>query len=151
MPLYRQEKDWLALHGATITRATLGKWIIYSAEHYLKPLYEYFRRELLKRKFLMADETRVQVLKEPERDPETTSFMWLFRTGEDEGPPIIIYRYTQTRAKYNAEDFLKGFEGYLETDGYQGYNNLPGVSRCCCWAHVRRGFIDSIPREKITI
>ena len=96
----------------------------------------------------MADETRVQVLKEPERNPETNSFMWLFRTGEDGEPPIIIYKYTPTRAKYNAEDFLNGFEGYLETDGYQGYNNLPGIKRCCCWAHIRRAFIDAIPKGK---
>ena len=148
MPLYRLEKDWLTLHGVSLTRATLANWIIYCSEHYFKPLYEFFHRELLKRKFLMADETRVQVLKEPERNPETTSFMWLFRTGEDGEPPIILYKYTQTRAKYNAEDFLNGFEGYLETDGYQGYNNLPGVKRCCCWAHVRRAFIDAIPKGK---
>ncbi len=148
MPLYRIEKDWLTTHGVSLTRATLANWVIYCSDHYLKPLYEYFHRELLKRKFLMADETRVQVLKEPERDPETTSFMWLFRTGEDGGPAIIIYKYTQTRAKYNAEDFLKGFSGYLETDGYQGYNNLSGVKRCCCWAHVRRMFVDAIPKGR---
>ncbi len=148
MPLYRIEKDWLTVHGVSITRATLANWIIYCSKHYLKPLYKFFHKELLKRNFLMADETRIQVLKEPERDPETVSFMWLFRTGEDEGPPIIIFKYTPTRAKYNAEDFLKGFNGYLETDGYQGYNNLPGIIRCCCWAHIRRSFVDAIPKGR---
>ena len=148
MPLYRIEKDWMNIHGVSLTRATLANWIIYCSGHYLKPLYEFFHREMIKRRFLMADETRVQVLKEPERDPETVSFMWLFRTGEDEGPPIIIYKYTPTRAKYNAEDFLKGFNGYLETDGYQGYNNLSGVKRCCCWSHVRRMFVDAIPKGR---
>ena len=148
MPLYRIEKDWLTLHGVSLTRATLANWIIYCSKNYLEPLYEYFHRELIKRKFLMADETRVQVLKEPERNPETVSFMWLFRTGEDGGPPIIIFKYTPTRAKYNAEDFLKGFKGYLETDGYQGYNNLPGIRRCCCWAHIRRSYIDAIPKGR---
>jgi transposase/uncharacterized coiled-coil protein SlyX len=59
MPLYRIEKDWLTTHGVSLTRATLANWIIYCSDHYLKPLYEYFHRELLKRKFLMADETRV--------------------------------------------------------------------------------------------
>ena len=67
------------------------------------------------------------------------------KAGEDGEPPIIVYGYTQTRAKYNAEAFLKGFKGYLETDGYQGYNSLPGIKRCCCWSHVRRGFVDAIP------
>lgn len=55
-------------------------------------LTDYFHRELLKRQFLMADETRVQVLKEPKRDSETDSYMWLFRTGEDGLPPIILYK-----------------------------------------------------------
>ena len=64
----------------------------------------------------MADETRIQVLKEPGREPETDSFVWLFRSGEDGLPKIILYGYTETRARYNAEAFLKGFSGYLMTD-----------------------------------
>ena len=78
----------------------------------------------------MADETRCQVLKEPGREAEADSFMWLFRSGEDGLEPIILFKYTETRARFNAAEFLKGFQGYLETDGYQGYNNLPGVKRC---------------------
>ena len=122
MPLYRQEQDWKQL-GVPFTRATLANWIIYCAKNYFKPVYDYLHRQLLERTFLMADETRIQVLNEPERNPETDSFMWLFRSGEDGLPPIILYHYTETRAKYNAVSFLEGFCGYLETDGYQGYNN----------------------------
>ena len=120
------------------TRATLANLIIYCADNYFKPMYDYLHRQLLHRKYLMADETRIQVLKEPERNPETDSFMWLFRSGEDGLPPIVLYHYTETRARYNAVDFLDGFsDGYLETDGYQGYNNLHGIRRCSCWAHTR--------------
>ena len=96
----------------------------------------------------MADETRLQVLKEPGRNPETDSFMWLFRSGEDGLPALILYRYTETRAKFNAVEFLKGFKGYLMTDGYQGYNNLPEIIREACWAHIRRYFCDAIPSGK---
>lgn len=97
----------------------------------------------------MADETRIQVLNEPERNPQTDSFMWVFRSGEDGLPPIILYHYTETRAKYNTVAFLDGFsDGYLETDGYQGYNNLPRIKRCSCWAHTRRYFIDAVPKGK---
>lgn len=147
MPLYRQEKDWKQL-GVPFTRATLANWIICCANMYFKHMYDYFHRQLLLRKYLMADETRIQVLKEPERKPETDSFMWLFRTGEDDLAPIILYHYTETRAKYNAVDFLNGFTGYLETDAYQGYNNLPGIKRCTCWAHIRRYFVDAVPKGK---
>lgn len=96
MPLYRQEKDWKE-YGAAISRTTLANWIIYSAEHYFQPLYDYFHRQLLQRGFLMADETRVQVLREPGRSAESQSFMWLFRTGEDGLPAILLYGYNTLR------------------------------------------------------
>ena len=147
MPLYRQEKDW-AQYGAAISRTTMANWIIYCSQHYFQPLYDYFHRELLKRRFAMADETRVQVLDEPDRKAETQSFMWLFRSGEDGLPDIILYDYTPTRNGDHAAKFLEGFQGYLETDGYQGYNKVPGIKRCSCWAHIRRYFIDAVPKGK---
>ena len=142
-----QEEDWKQL-GVPLSRATLANWIIYCAGNYLRHVYDYFHRQLRMRKYLMADETRVQVLNEPERNPETDSWMWLFRSGEDGLPPILLYHYTETRAKFHAASFLQGFSGYLETDGYQGYNNLPDIKRCSCWAHVRRYFTDAIPKGK---
>lgn len=60
----------------------------------------------------------------------------------------MLYPYTETRAGYNAKEFLKGFSGYLMTDGYSGYNELPEVTRCCCRAHVRRYFVNAIPTGK---
>ena len=99
----------------------------------------------------MADETRVQVLNEPERNPETDSWMWPFRREKMDFPPILLYHYTETRAKFHAASFLQGFRGYLETDGYQGYNNLPDIKRCLGWAYVRRYFTDAIPKGKEAI
>ena len=147
VPLYRQEKDWEQM-GAFLSRGTLGRWIKICSDEYFVPIYEYFHRLLLDRQFAMADETRVQVLKEPNREAEQQSFMWLFRSGEDGLPSIILYHYTETRAKFNAVEYLKGFKGYLMTDGYQGYNNLPDVVREACWAHIRRKFCDAIPSGK---
>jgi hypothetical protein len=134
LPLNRQEDDWKQL-GVPLNRATLANWIIYCTENYLCHVYDYFHRQLLMRKYLMAYETRVQVPNEPERNPETDSWMWIFRSGEDGLPPILVYHYTETRAKFHAESFLQGFSGYLETDGYQGYNNLLDIKRWSCWAH----------------
>lgn len=147
MPLYRQEQDWKQL-GVFLNRATLANWIIHCATQYFKPLYDHLHRELLKHEFLMADETRIQVLHEEERKAENDSFMWLFRSGEDGLPDIVLYQYTETRAKFHAAEFLKGFRGYLETDCYQGYNNLPGIKRCCCFAHLHRYFVEAVPKGK---
>ncbi len=29
-----------------------------------------------------------------------------------------------------------------------GYNNLPGIRRCCCFAHLRRYFIETVPKGR---
>lgn len=148
LPLYRQEKDWKQ-SGMELSRATMANWVIYCAKHYLSPVYNYCHSLLLKRGFLMADETRIQVLKEPGRKAETDSFMWLYRSGEDRLPPIILYQYTQTRAGTHAQAFLDGFKsGYLMTDAYSGYNQVQAIKKCCCFAHIRRYFHDAIPKNK---
>ena len=74
--------------------------------------------------------------------------MWLFRSGEDGLPAIILYGYSPTRSGSHAKEFLEGYHGYLETDGYQGYNSLSDIKRCSCWAHIRRYFIDAVPKGK---
>lgn len=147
LPLYRQEKDLQRL-GAVISRTSMANWIIYCSKNYFKPVFQYMHRLLLKRRYLMGDETPVQVLKEPDRRPQRKSYVWLVRTGEDGEVPIILYRYTPTRAGKNAEDFLKDAEEgfYIMVDGYQGYNKLKTAKRCCCWSHIRRYLLQAIPK-----
>ena len=147
MPLYRIEQD-LGRLGAKISRATLANWVIKNTEAFFAPMYEYFHRKLLARNFAMADETPVQVLHEPERRAQTKSYMWLFRSGEDGDHPIVIYKYSETRAGDTAADFLNGFQGYLMCDGYSGYNKVSAAKRLACWAHIRRYLIDAIPKGK---
>ena len=147
MPLYRLEKDFARL-GARISRTSMAGWIIYCSENYLQPIYRRLHRLLLKRRYLMADETPIQVLKEPDRRPQSKSYVWLVRTGEDGEVPIVLYHYTPTRAGKNAEAFLKDAEDgfYIMVDGYKGYNKLKKAKRCCCWAHIRRYLLQAIPK-----
>lgn len=147
MPLYRIEQD-LGRLGAKISRATLANWVIKNTEAFFAPMYEYLHRKLLARNFAMADETPVQVLHEPGRRAQTKSYMWLFRSGEDGEHPIVIYKYSETRAGDTAVDFLNGFQGYLMCDGYSGYNKVSAAKRLACWAHIRRYLIDAIPKGK---
>ena len=147
LPYFRQEKDWKQ-YGASITRKTMANWVIQNSEAFFLPMYKYFQRKLLERKFAMADETPLQVLHESGRRAQTQSYMWLFRSGEDGLPPIILYKYSETRAGENAVDFLYGFKGYLMCDGYSGYNKVPDAKRTACWAHIRRYLTDAIPKGK---
>lgn len=146
-PLYRQEQDFLHL-GAKIGRGTMANWIILCSQDYLVHMFNYLHKKLLERHYLMADETPIQVLKEPDRRPESKSYVWVFRTGEDRDVPIILFNYSPTRRGDNAAGFLKGAvpDYYLMTDGYKGYNKVPEANRCACWAHIRRYWLKAIPK-----
>lgn len=142
MPLYRQEQQ-LARLGLELSRQTMANWLLAASDPWLKIIYDKLHQELLKKDILHADETTLQVLKEPGRSTKTKSFMWLYRTGRD-GPPIILYEYQTTRASKHPDRFLSGFKGYLQTDGYSGYGNLTNITLVGCFAHARRKFTEAL-------
>ena len=144
IPLYRQEADWKQL-GVKLKRATLANWVIKCGLDYMEPVYERLHQHLLERDILHADEAPCQVLKEDGKTAQTKSYMWLYGSGNDSLPPIRLYDYQPSRAGAHAEEFLKGFSGYLTCDGFSGYNRLKGVTRCGCLAHMRRYWHDALP------
>lgn len=144
IPLYRQEKDWEQA-GVELSRVTMANWIIRSSEDHLIPVVDHLRKKLLKRDIIHCDETPVQVLKENGKKPQTKSYMWLYRSGNDGKHPIILYDYQPSRSGDHAASYLKDFRGYVHSDGYAGYNKLTGVTRVGCWAHLRRKFVEAVP------
>ena len=142
IPLYRQEQEWKRM-GIEISRQTMANWMIKSSKELLESIYERMREHLLQRDILHADETTLQVLKEPNRKADSKSYMWLYRTSRD-GPAIVLYDYQTTRAGKHPARFLKEFKGYLHVDGYEGYSLLPDVTLVGCWAHARRYFVDAL-------
>ena len=150
LPLYRQEQQWKLL-GIEISRQTMANWVIQAATRWLALIFNRMHELLLERDIVHADESTLQVLHEPGRAADTQSYMWLYRTGRD-GPPIVLYDYQTTRAGKHAVKFLEGYKGrFLCTDGYAGYNLMPGIIRVCCLSHARRKFdeaLKSLPKEE---
>lgn len=146
VPFYRLEKSLEEL-GAKVSRTTMANWAIQCNSLYFKHLTDYFHRELLKRKYLMMDETPIQVLHEPGKTPKSKSYVWLMRSGNDGLPPIIYYRYAPSRSGDVALKLTDGIQPgtYLMCDGFSGYNKLKDVRRCTCYAHIRRYFYEAIP------
>ena len=70
--------------------------------------------------------------------------MWLYRTSGSAENPIVLYDYQPNRKTENAKDFLKGFKGWLHTDGYKAYRGIDGVTVVGCWAHARRKFCEAL-------
>jgi len=138
VPLYRQEKG-LQYDNVALSRQTMANWLVYCAQNYLSAVYSSLVSSLLKENVLHADETPVQVLREPGRAAQTKSYEWLYRTSGCSAHPVVIYEYRETRRQDHPKAFLKGFSGYLHTDGYQVYHNLPpDIIVVGCWAHCRR-------------
>jgi len=140
VPLYRQEQEFRRL-GVMLSRQNLSNWMIKGAT-LLEPILKRMKEELLRRDVLHADETTLEVLCEPGRPAQTDSYMWVYRTSGDTAKPIVLYDYREGRSGKFAKEYLKGFSGYLHTDGWGGYHQLegPGVTLCGCWAHMRRKF-----------
>lgn len=141
-PLYRQEQQW-ARRGINLSRQNMANWINHAAITWFEPIYQRMREASLKEEIIAVDETTVQVLRETGKAPESKSYMWVYRSGRY-GPGIVLYEYKPSRAREHPEGFLKGFSGFLQSDGYQAYQGLSGVTNVGCWAHTRRGFDEAI-------
>ena len=146
-PLYRQEQE-LKRQGVQLSRQTMSNWILRCAKDWLTPVYQELHRQLVTREVLHADETTLQVLHEPGKKAQSKSYMWLYRTGGDAEHPIVLYEYQPDRKQAHPKEFLSGFEGYLHTDGYAGYHNLPEeITVVGCWAHARRYFDEAVKAQ----
>jgi len=143
VPYYRQEKQW-ERRGCAISRQNMANWVIHAGKVWFEPIYEHMKALLLRQNLIHADETTVQVLREQGRKAESKSYMWLYRSGRYD-QNIVLYEYRPSRAGEHPKEFLKGFQGYLVTDGYSAYTGIsPEIINAGCFAHARRGFTDAI-------
>ena len=143
LPLYRQEAV-LNRSGVEIPRNTLASWMIKSGE-LIQPLINLLEEKLLAYPIMHCDETTLQVLKEPDKHASQKSYMWV-RVGGPAAQPIRLFHYADSRRGEVACHLLAGYEGYLQTDDYAGYNTVcveNSITQLGCWAHARRKFIDA--------
>jgi transposase len=141
-PFYRQTKQFERI-GVELSRRTLCSWALQVAEA-CQPVMAQLRHEVQAGPVLRCDETTVQVVDEPDRRAEQKSYMWLFYGGPP-GQPAVEYQYHPTRAGKVAADYVSGYRGCVQTDGFSGYDfldTLPGVVHMGCWAHARRTFVE---------
>ncbi len=149
LPFYRQEKRLEAI-GVRVGRATMSSWAMQCGEA-CRPLYEELGEWIRQGPLLQADETRVQVLKEPGRAAQQLSWMWVFRGG-GEARPAVVFQYEPHRSAEVVERFLREYRGFLQTDDYEAYHTAlsrlgkppdpgGGIRHVLCWAHVRRYFL----------
>lgn len=142
LPLYRQEKIWQRM-GIELARNTLCGWVMAAAEVCM-PMRDALINTLLASGYIQADETPVQVMNEPNRKNTSTSYMWLYQSAAPD-KKVILFDYRETRQALWPKELLQFFNGYLQTDGYQGYDwvdSAPDIIHLGCMAHARRPFVE---------
>ena len=113
-PLYRQEQDW-ARREIHLSRQTMSNWLVRATKEYFLPVVRALYQDLMTREVLHADETVLQVLKEPGKKAQSKSYMWLYRTSKDTDRPIVLYDYQPDRRQVRPQKYLEHFSGYLHT------------------------------------
>lgn len=146
LPFNRQEKDWFRM-GLVLTRADMANWIIRCSEEWLSPIYHKIHEQLMSCELLHMDETRIQCNKEENRKASSNSFMWVMRSGASEPVQAAYFHYSTSRSTEVARSLLGDYKRYLITDAYSGYNKAGDYTRCLCWSHCRRYYIESIPLD----
>lgn len=142
MPLARQEREF-ARYNLNLSTKTMANWIINCSDRYLSPVYERMKEEFLKSRYAHCDETRIQVIDEPDQKGSTQNWMWVYLTDSySESPQMVLFDYERTRAGYHPVKFLGDkFHGYLTCDGYQAYHGLNDtITVTGCFTHARRRF-----------
>jgi transposase len=144
LPLYRQAKIFERI-GVDLSRATMASWVMRVGE-LVTPLVDDILDKIRAGDYAQADETPFQVLKEDGKHATSKSYLWALRGG-DPDHPLLYYEYDPTRSGEVARRLLCGFEGFLQTDGYWGYDGfdaMPGIVHVGCFAHARRKFDEAL-------
>ena len=147
LSLYRVA-NVLSRIGINIGRNTLASWVIKLGTE-LTPLINLLEEQLMDGGYVFCDETKVQVLKEEGKTPQSRSYMWVrARNGPE---PIVLFDYDPTRKGKVAEQMFSDFKGFLHTDGYSGYGRVAAyenIWRVACMYHIRRKFKDAYDDAK---
>ncbi len=143
LPLYRLSNIFQRMD-IDLSRQTLSGWMINAAQR-LQPVTQHLQKTLLQSSLIHLDETRVQVLREPDKAAQSQSYMWVQKSRES-GKSIVLFHYDSSRSGQVPLRLLDDYRGALMTDGYEGYNAVVSknkLTHLCCMAHARRKFVDA--------
>ncbi len=137
LPAYRQRVIWERDHGLIVNDAQLIRSILKAGE-LLQPLARAIGEELKKGDLIQADETRVPVLQQEGKGRNDTAWFWQYSAPA----ALIFFDYQDSRSRDGPANFLAGYGGTLQSDGYEVFVKLGREvhAHAGCWAHVRRKF-----------
>lgn len=149
LPIYRLEKEF-ARTGMPIARSTMNE-LLHRTSSLLAPLWTRLLDVIRQRDIVLADETRLRILKDASGKPKT-GYVWTFGAADAAGGFDVAYHFADSRSGATPKALLEGTSGVLLVDGYSGYDAIEKVSsrrRAACFAHVRRYFFEAVSTAPI--
>lgn len=106
----------------------------------LLPLYDEAIKQALSSRYIGVDETPHPVLDKDVKQKTHRGYFWVYQSVEQR---LVLFDYKPGRGKNGPAELLKNFKGYLQTDGYQVYEDYgkrDDITLVGCMAHARRYF-----------
>jgi transposase len=151
LPLFRQEAIY-ARDKVELSRSLMAQWMG-KVGFELQPLADYVLERIKQGERVFADETTLPTLA-PGNGKTQKAWLWAYARDDrpygGAGPPMVAYRFEDSRSGDCVKRHLIGFTGLLQVDGYAAYTQLAkakagsneAMTLAGCWAHLRRKHYD---------
>jgi transposase len=146
LPMHRQINRYARL-GVTMSDSTVSDQVG-SVGNLIEPLYNAHLKETLASNYLHVDETVIKVLDSEKKNATHQGYYWVYQSA---AAKLTLYDYQPGRGRHGPQIMLKGFKGYIQTDGYSVYDYFdddPDITQICCMAHARRKFSEALHNDK---
>lgn len=137
--------------GMEIPASTVNGWVAKCVD-LLRVLYLYHKARIMECAYLMADETKIRVLKVLNRTNKKgkahQGYFWVYY---DPGGKQVLFIYDPGRGGKYPREHLQSFQGHLQTDGYSVYDafdQTEHITLVGCMAHIRRKFEKALDNDK---
>lgn len=145
LPIYRQSQIY-ERYGVHISDATLGEWCAFAID-VMRPVAAQIARHALASEYINVDDTTLRV--QDRKNPKGIKKGRLWCVAGQK--PYVAFFYAPDWKAEHAAEFLRGFPGFVQGDGYAGYSRalgppgkeaplVPEERRLGCGMHIRRKF-----------
>lgn len=141
LPLNRQ-LDIFEREGIHLSPSTVSNWMMATALR-LEPIYNELRELVKNSYYVMADETPHPVLENDRPGSLHQGYMWNFYLPLCKTP---FFEYHRGRGSAGVDTLIEGNVKVVQSDGFAVYDTFDSLKdrlHLCCWAHVRRKFVEA--------
>lgn len=145
LPIYRQLQRFERA-GVTIAQSTSNDWMRNVLQS-LTGIYEMHKKQVLESSYLHVDETTIKVQDENKKGKTHLGYYWVYHNSEQK---LALFDYQKGRGREGPEEILKNFKGYIQTDGYNVYDDFDkrkDITQLNCLAHSRRKFSEAMDSD----